>query len=144
VTSKNAGELEIHKSPIANRQSSMARLTNTLVKTCRPDGRRYISVQNRALTQKKMFKYDVRSRNVYENKETDDNMSIDKSGFLHENAPVARGSSVIRRALWPKMHRLRDKSGQRLTLNQLIGPSIHRRSTELVSDGPMTRTVVSD
>jgi hypothetical protein len=122
----------------------MARLTNTLVKTCRPEGRRYISFQDGPLTQKKMLNYDDRSRNVYENKETDDNMSIDKSGFLHENTLVARGSTAIRRALWPKMHRLRDKSGQRLTLNQIIGPSIHRRSTELVSDGPMTRTVVSD
>ena len=94
----------------------MARLTNTLVKTC-PESRRYISVQNGVLTQKKMFKYDDRSWNVYENKEIDDNMSIDKTGFLHENALVARGSTTIRRALWPKMHGLRDKSGRRLIQN---------------------------
>jgi hypothetical protein len=40
---------------------------------------------------------------------------------------------------WPKMHSLRNKSGRSWTQNRLIGPSIHRRSAELVLDDPMIR-----
>src|ERR1039457_7486705 len=45
----------------------MRRLTNTLVKTCRPEGRRYISVRNEALTHRDV-KNEGTSGDVYENK----------------------------------------------------------------------------
>ena len=37
------------------------------------------------------------------------------SGFLHENAPMARQSTEIRRAFWRKLHHLAGKSVQRRT-----------------------------
>ena len=45
---------------------------------------------------------------MYENTGTDDKMSRDQTGFLHENAPIARSSATIARAYWLKIRRSRD------------------------------------
>ena len=67
----------------------MRRLTNTLVKTCRPEGRRYISVRNGALTHR-----DVKNEGT--------------SGDVYENKGRATKCTHINTAFYTKMHELRD------------------------------------
>ena len=93
--------------PICEVLPPLWRLTNTLVKTCRPEGRRYLSVRNGALTQIKMLKMKIEAGMCMKTQETMTKClakkqvftrkcthcaRIDKnrSGLLAENAQVTR------------------------------------------------------
>ena len=67
----------------------MRRLTNTLVKTCRPEGRRYISVRNGVLTHR-----DVKNEGT--------------SGDVYENKGRETKCTHINTAFYTKMHEFRD------------------------------------
>jgi hypothetical protein len=67
----------------------MRRLTNTLVKTCRPEGRRYISVRNGALTPR-----DVKNEGT--------------SGDVYENKGRETKCTHINTAFYTKIHQFRD------------------------------------
>ena len=71
----------------------MRRLTNALVKTCRPEGRRYISVRNEALTHR-----DVKNEGT--------------SGDVYENKGRATKCTHINTAFYTKMHQFRDNGRQ--------------------------------
>jgi hypothetical protein len=49
-----------------------------------------------------------------------DKMYTHKSGFLHENRPIEWQSTTIGRAVWPKIHRLRDNAGEVVPLKACV------------------------
>jgi len=61
-------------------------LINTLFKTCRPEGRRYISVRKGAVTPRDV-KNEGRTGYVYENTSDDDKMSCENTGFYMKMHP---------------------------------------------------------
>ena len=75
----------------------MRRLTNTLVKTCRPEGRRYISVRKGALTLR-----DVKNE--------------DRPGYVHENKSRTTKCHAKNAAFYTKMHLLGDNRQQRMEI----------------------------
>jgi hypothetical protein len=83
----------------------------------------------------------------------------DRSGYMHENTGLLTKCHAINAAFYTKMHQLHDNRQQSVGLlgrkctghvknrgegGPRIGSSIHRRSTELVLDGLITKIVVSD
>ena len=91
----------------------MRRLTNTLVKTCRPEGRRYISVRNGVLTHR-----DVKNEGT--------------SGDVYENKGRATKCTHINTAFYTKMHQFRDNGRQSIGLfgRKCIGCVIIRGEVE--------------
>jgi hypothetical protein len=72
------------------------RLTNPLVKACRPEGRGYRGVGNGALSRRDV-KNEGTTGDVYENTQNDDKMSGDKTGIytkirpFHDNRQQSTG-----------------------------------------------------
>ena len=98
-----------------------------------------------------MLKMKIEPAMCMKTKETMTKCPVKNTAFTRECTNCTLIDDNLAGLLAENAHKLHEKSGRRRSQNRLIGPSAHRpigssahrKSTELVLDGPMAKTVVS-